>query len=85
MDVVSCIIAYEKLSREVFQISPIFGQLKSTYSWVRGRGWFSASALEKAVVEILEYRLPLAESRLLKDDYKVAKLNGDQSDTKMFF
>jgi hypothetical protein len=27
-----------------------------------GNGWFSATALEQAVTEILQYRLPIAES-----------------------
>ncbi|KAL2059181.1 hypothetical protein ABVK25_000473 [Lepraria finkii] len=35
---------------------------KGAYNWTTGNGWFSATALEQAIAEILEYRLPLAES-----------------------
>ena len=66
MDVISCIIAYDKLSRDIFELKTWTMWAKGAYNWTTGNGWFSATALEQAIAEILEYRLPLAESAELE-------------------
>lgn len=66
MDVISCIVAYEKLSRDVFELKTWRNRVTGAWNWAHGNGWFSAKALEDAIAEILECRLPVDESMNLE-------------------
>ena len=64
MDIDSCIVAYKKLSRDVFERRGVQywgGRVVMAYNSIRGTAWFDAARLEKAIQEILEERLPRDE------------------------
>jgi hypothetical protein len=60
MDVDSCIIAYTKLSRDIFERRGLqYWGGGGIMAWksLRGTAWFDATRLVKAIQEILEQRL----------------------------
>ncbi|KAH0562828.1 hypothetical protein GP486_002543 [Trichoglossum hirsutum] len=77
MDVVSCIVAYQKLSRDIFKRKGWRywgGVSNKPWDGVKGSPWFDSKDLEDAIVEVLEQRLPSDEMELTKASPREAPL-----------
>ena len=77
MDVDSCIIAYQKLSRDIFERRGWHywgGQMVMGWDAMRGNSWFDPQKLEQAITEILEQRLPEDELDLVQGNVREVPL-----------
>lgn len=76
MDVDSCIIAYEKLSREIFERKGwqywvgLVSVARDGVRALRGNPWYDSEGLEKAIMEILRQRLPENEPELVDQNVR---------------